>query len=49
MKSSQKEKYLGDFITQKGNSKETICERKTREDAILAEMGAILRDIPLGN
>ena len=49
MKSSQKEKYLGDFITDKGNSKETIIERKTRGDAILSEMGAILRDIPLGN
>jgi hypothetical protein len=49
MKNSQKEKYLGDFITDKGNSKETIIERKTRGDAILSEMGAILRDIPLGN
>ena len=48
MKSSQKEKYLGDFITNKGNSKQTIAERKARGEAILAEMKAILSEIPLG-
>ena len=49
MKSSQKEKYLGDFITNKGNSKQTIFERKGRGEAILSEMRAILSEIPLGN
>ena len=48
MKSSLKEKYLGDFITNKGNSKQTIAERKTRGEAILSEMKAILSEIPLG-
>ena len=32
-----------------GTSKETICDRKTRGNAILEEMGAILKDNPLGN
>ena len=29
MKQSDKEKYLGDFVTQNGNSKDTISDRKT--------------------
>ena len=49
MKISIKEKYLGDFVTSNGNSKETICDRKIRGNAILAEIRAILKDIPLGN
>ena len=47
-KSSDKEKYLGDFVSKYGNSKETIKDRKTRGNAILSNMSAILRDIPLG-
>ena len=49
IKCSVKEKYLGDHITNKGNSKETIKERNIRGDSILANMRAILQDIPLGN
>ena len=49
IKCSVKEKYLGDHITNKGNSKETIKERNLRGDSILANMRAILQDIPLGN
>ena len=49
MKSSLKEKYLGDFVTSSGNSKETICDRKIRGNAILAEVQAILKEVPLGN
>ena len=49
MKSSVKEKYLGDYITKYGNSKETIKERRTRGNAIVSEMRALLRDIPLGS
>jgi hypothetical protein len=49
MKSSDKEKYLGDYITKYGNSKETIKERRTRGNAIVSEMRALLRDIPLGS
>ena len=48
LKSSSKEKYLGDFVSKYGNSKETIKARKARGNAILSEMKAILRDIPLG-
>ena len=48
MKSSEKEKYLGDFVSKKGNSKDTINDRKSRGEAILSEMRAIIRDIPLG-
>ena len=49
MKSSEKEKYLGDYVTKYGNSKETIRERRSRGNAIVSEMRAILRDIPLGS
>ena len=49
MKQSEKEKYLGDFVSKNGNSKETIEARKTRGNACLSEIRAILRDIPLGN
>ena len=36
-------------MTSSGNSKETICDRKIRGNAIKAEIRAILKDIPLGN
>ena len=49
IKCSEKEKYLGDYITKRGNSKETIKERNLRGDSILSNMRAILQDIPLGN
>jgi hypothetical protein len=49
MKDSKKEKYLGDYLTTKANSKETIANRKTKGYGILSEMSAILKDIPLGN
>ena len=49
MKNTVKEKYLGDFVTSSGNSKETICDRNIRGNAIVSEIRAILRDIPLGN
>jgi hypothetical protein len=48
MKDSNKEKYLGDFVTDKGNSKATIEDRKTRGYAVLSRISALLRDIPLG-
>ena len=48
LKCSEKEKYLGDFVSKYGNSKETIKDRKSRGNAILSNMKAILRDIPLG-
>ena len=49
MKSSDKETYLGDYISKKGNSKETIKDRNIRGDSILSNMRAILQDIPLGS
>jgi hypothetical protein len=49
MKESDKEKYLGDYLTTKANSKDTIAARKTKGYAILSEMSAILKDVPLGN
>ena len=48
MKISFNEKYLGDIVSNKCNSKDTIKDRKVRGNAILSEMRAILRDIPLG-
>ena len=49
MKSSDKDKYLGDFLTNKANSKGTIEDRDTRGNAIVSQMSAMLQDIPLGN
>ena len=48
MKTSEKEKYLGDQITSKANSKDTIEARISRGHAVLAKMSALLSDIPLG-
>jgi hypothetical protein len=48
MKNSTKEKYLGDYISNKGTTKATIKERKAKGYAAVAEILAILRDIPLG-
>ena len=49
IKSSYKEKYLGDFITKNANSNETIIQRKARGFAILSEMKSLLSEIPLGS
>jgi hypothetical protein len=49
MKKSTKEKYLDDIVSEKGNSKETIEDRKSRGNAVLAQMTALLQDILLGN
>ena len=49
MKNSEKEKYLGDFVTKEANSNATLVARKSRAYAILAEIRAILTEIPLGS
>ena len=49
MKESDKEKYLGDFLTSKANSKDTIESRKARGYSILSEISAMLKDLPMGN
>ena len=48
MKNSEREKYLIDFVTTKANANETLVARKTRAYAILSEIRAILKEIPLG-
>ena len=48
MANSTKEKYLGDIISNKGTTKATIEERKAKGYATVAEILAILKDIPLG-
>ena len=48
MKTSEKEKYLGDFINTSGNIKDTPTARITRGNAILVELRSILNEIPLG-
>ena len=42
IKVSIKEEYLGDFVTAKSNSKDTIQDRKTRGYASLAHVIAVL-------
>ena len=49
MKESDKEKYLGDFLTNKANSKDTVESRKARGYAILGNISALLKDVPMGN
>ena len=46
---SNQEKYLGDNLNTKANSSTTIQERKRKANGILADIRAILEDIPMGN
>ena len=48
MKRTEKEKYLGDFLTKDANSRETIKSRIIRGHAVLSQMTAFLNDFPLG-
>ena len=48
MKHSEQEKYLGDIIHQNGRQHATIVERISKGYGILANITAILTDIPLG-
>ena len=48
MKHSEQEKYLGDMIHQNGKQHATIVERISKGYGILANITAILTDIPLG-
>ena len=41
------EKYFGDFLTNKANSKDTIEDRKLRGNGVLSQISALLSDIPL--
>ena len=48
MRVSKQEKYLGDIVHSTGKIKQTLENRKLRAIAIVAEIQAILEDIPLG-
>ena len=48
MHESKEEKYLGDYITSSGKNDTTIEDRKNKGYGIVAEILAILDDIPLG-
>ena len=47
MKKSQREKYLGDIVSEKGDQKDNIAERVAKGYAIINEIKAILNEIPL--
>ena len=49
MNNSVKEKYLGDLIDSSGKNKETVEARIAKGHGIVAEIIAILDDIPLGS
>ena len=49
MKESQKEKYLGDSINNKGTLKDTIESRIAKGWAYVSEIGAILSEFPFGS
>ena len=48
MKTSEAEKYLGDFISSDGKLDETINDRIRRAYSYLAEIRALLTDMPFG-
>ena len=48
MKSSEKEKYVGDILNKNATSSDTLKNRKIRGYAVLSQMTSILSDIPLG-
>ena len=49
MRQSEQEKYLGDMIHQNGKQHATIVDRISKGYGILANITAILTDIPLGH
>ena len=48
MNESSQEKYLGDIIDSSGTCRKTVEERRSKGFGIVAEILAILEDIPLG-
>jgi exonuclease III len=49
IKETEKEKYLGDYLTKYATPQATIQDRKQKGYGILSEIKAILEDIPLGS
>ena len=48
MKSSDKEKYLGDFISSSGKIRENIMSRREKGFGIVSDILSIISEIPLG-
>ena len=48
MHDSQREKYLGDIVDRSGKIRKTIEDRKNKGYGIVAEILAIINEIPLG-
>ena len=48
MHDSQKEKYLGDVVDKSGKIRNTIEDRRNKEYGTVAEILAIINEIPLG-
>ena len=49
MKESHEFKYLVDIINENGKPKSTVSQRITRGYAIVSQIFALLRDLPVGN
>ena len=49
MKETTKEKYLGDQINNKGTIKDTIIERTNKGYAIVSQIMALLKELPIGS
>ena len=49
MKQSQKEKYLGDFISDKGTVQATIEDRIAKAWSYVSEISALINEFPFGN
>ena len=49
MKDSQKEKYLGDTISEKGTVQSTIDDRLVKAWSYVSEISAIINEFPFGN
>ena len=48
MKAVEKDKYLGDILTENGNQKENIENRRSKGFGIVAEILSILNEVPFG-
>ena len=49
MKESQKEKYLGDYVNEQGTLKDTLVDRRNKGYAIVSQILAMLKELPLYN
>ena len=49
MKEAHEIKYLGDMLHENGKPKATILQRVNRGYAIVGQIFALLKDLPIGN